>query len=133
MPRTPLLPTDAELQVLRQLWTHGPGTVREVHEALYGDDAGYTTTLKLLQNLLAKALVAREERGRQHVYRAAVEEGATMAAVTRRLIERSFGGSAAELAMRALGAKAASREELRELKRLIQELERREGRRGEAP
>ena len=118
------LPTDAELQVLKVLWSAGPSTVRDVHEALYKESGvGYTTALKLLQNMHAKGLVARDEERRQHVYRAVAKEESTMRALLARLIDRAFDGSAAALAMRALGARRASREELAELKRLIRQLE----------
>lgn len=121
---SPALPTDAELQILRFLWTRGPSTVREVHEELYRDtDVGYTTALKLLQNMLGKGYVTRDEEQRQHRYAAAVQEEETMRDVVRRLIDKSFEGSAAALAMHALGAKQATAGELAELRRLIEELE----------
>lgn len=117
-------PTPAELAVLRVLWSRPPSTVREVHEALYaGTDTSYTTTLKLLQNLHAKRLVERDEGQRQHVYRALAREDTTLRGVVRGLIDRAFDGSATALAMRALEAKPASREELAELKALIRRLE----------
>jgi predicted transcriptional regulator len=122
---TPGKPTPAELRVLRELWSRGPCTVRDVHEALYaGTETAYTTTLKLLQNLLAKRLVRRDERQRQHVYSAVVPEGRTVQKLVRTLIDRTFQGSAASLAMHALEAKPASPEELAELKALIRRLER---------
>lgn len=118
------LPTDAELQLLRVLWSRGPATVRQVHELLYpGGDTGYTTTLKLLQNLHGKGLVARDDSSRQHIYRATEAEATTVQGVVRQLIDRSFEGSAASLAMHALGAKRATPEELTRLKALIGQLE----------
>ena len=117
-------PTDAELQVLRVLWRQGPSTAGEVHEALYGgSEAGYTAALKLLQNALAKGLVTRDESRRPHRYAAAASETETMRPVLRRLIDRTFDGSAAALAMHALGAKRSSPEELSELKALVRRLE----------
>lgn len=118
-------PTNAELQVLRVLWGKGPSTVREVHESLYsGTDTAYTTTLKLMQNLHAKGLVKRDEGQRQHVYAAVAREDDTLQDVVRGLIDRAFDGSAASLAMHALEARSASKEELAELKELIRRLER---------
>ena len=123
-PSLPAPPTPAELQVLRVLWSHAPSTVREVHEALYGGTGtSYTTTLKLLQNLHAKGLVERDDRQRQHVFRAVAREDATLRGVVRGLIDRAFNGSAASLAMHALEARPASSEELAELKALIRRLE----------
>ncbi len=124
MSRTRPLPTDAELQVLRVLWSRGPSTVRQVHEALYADGgAGYTTSLKLMQNLHAKGLVVRDETARQHIFRATEPEATTVQGVVRQLIDRSFEGSAASLAMHALGAKKTTPEELRRLRALIDDLE----------
>ena len=123
-PPPPESPTPAELQVLRVLWNRAPCTVRDVHEALYaGTDTSYTTTLKLLQNLHVKRLVERDAGQRQHVYRAIARERATLQGVLRGLIDRTFDGSAAALAMHALEAKPASAEELAELKALIRRLE----------
>ena len=123
-------PTETELAILRVLWERGASTVREVHEALYeGTEVGYTTALKLLQNMLAKGLVTRDERTRQHIYRAAVPKQRTLNALVRIWIDMTFAGSSAALAMQALGAKPVSREELGRLKELIRKIERREGRR----
>jgi predicted transcriptional regulator len=118
-------PTPAELQLLRVLWSRGPSTVREVHEALYaGTETAYTTTLKLMQNLHGKGLVERDQAQRQHVYSAVAREDATLQGMVRGLIDRAFDGSAAALAMHALEAKPASAAELADLRVLIERLER---------
>ena len=122
--RHPPLPTHAELQVLRVLWHRGACTVREVHESLHGTDGpGYTTALKLLQNLRSKGLVSRDEETRQHVYRAIAREKSTLEGVVRTLIDRSFEGSAGALALHALGAKRVAPRELARLKELIARIE----------
>jgi BlaI family transcriptional regulator, penicillinase repressor len=125
MPVVPdALPTDAELQVLRVLWARGPSTVREVHDALGAEKGtGYTTTLKLLQNMHGKGLALRDDSERQHVYVAAVAEEPTLGALLGRLIDRVFDGSAASLVVRALGARPASPEEARALRRMLARLE----------
>jgi predicted transcriptional regulator len=110
--------------VLRVLWNRGPSTVREVHQALHRSDGpGYTTALKLLQNLHSKGLVSRNEEARQHVYRAVAPEKSTLESVVRTLIDRSFEGSAGALALHALGAKKATPGELARLKELIARIE----------
>jgi BlaI family penicillinase repressor len=121
------MPTNAELAILRVLWNTGPCTVRFVHDVLYdGTGVGYTSALKLLQNMLEKGLVTRREHSKQHVYLAAVQERRTMNALVRRWIENSFAGSSAALAMRALEAKPITREELVRLKALVEQLEKKE-------
>lgn len=120
-------PTDTELAILRVLWAHGPSTVREVAEEM-GREGAYTTVLKLLQIMIGKGLVRRDESARTHVYRAARSERATQRQLVRELADRAFGGSAASLVMQALAAKKASPEELAAIRALLAEREgKREG------
>jgi predicted transcriptional regulator len=125
-PRQPApLPTDAELRILRVLWERGPSTVREVHDRLNAErDTGYTTVLKFLQIMLEKGLVDRDDGQRTHVYRAAVAPDETRRELVEDLADRAFGGSALRLVMQALSAKPASAEELAQVRRLLDELER---------
>jgi predicted transcriptional regulator len=118
-----LKPTPAELEILRVLWTRGPSTVREVHEALGDRETGYTTALKLLQIMAEKGLVARDETARAHVYAARVEEADTQRQLVRELLDRAFGGSAAKLVMQALATRRASAEEIAGIRRMLDELE----------
>jgi len=120
----PPLPTEAELEILRVLWTRGPSTVREVQEALEGTrPSGYTTVLKFLQIMHEKGLVVRDESSRTHVYEAAVEREATEGKLVRDLAARAFGGSAARLVLRALEEAPATAEELEEIRALLDRLE----------
>jgi BlaI family transcriptional regulator, penicillinase repressor len=111
-------PTDAELAILRVLWTRGPSTVRQVAEAM-GREAGYTTVLKLLQIMTEKKLVRRDESTRTHVYEAAFSEDQTQRHLVADLLNRVFDGSAAKLVVQALAASKASPEELAEIRKLL--------------
>ena len=125
----PAAPTAAELVVLRVLWRRKTATVREVHEEIYrGTDTGYTTTLKILQNMLAKGLVTRLADARQHVYAAAVSERPTLNQIVRNWMDHAFGGSSLALAMQALDARPIDAEELTQLKAAIAKLENEGGR-----
>jgi predicted transcriptional regulator len=123
MSRTPVpRPTDAELAILRVLWDRGPSTVRQVHEVLARDrQAAYTTALKLLQIMIEKGLVERDERDRTHVYRARLGEEQTQRQLVRDLADRAFGGSAMKLVVQALASRRASAEELRDIRKAIDE------------
>jgi BlaI family penicillinase repressor len=123
MARSPVpRPTDAELAILRILWERGPSTVRQVHEVLARDrQAAYTTALKLLQIMIEKGLVERDERDRTHVYRARLGEEQTQRQLVRDLADRAFGGSAMKLVLQALASKRASAEELRDIRKAIDE------------
>ena len=120
MGRTRPRPTDSELAILRILWERGPSTVRQVHEALAGTrETGYTTTLKLMQIMADKGLVARNESARTHVYTASAGEAQTQQQLVKDLVDRAFGGSAAALVLQALNAEGTTPQELREIHKLI--------------
>lgn len=113
-------PTDAELAILQVLWAQGPGTVRQVHDELSQDkEIGYTTTLKLMQIMHEKGLLSRNEDARSHVYTAAISEEETQKSMLDRFVETAFRGSASKLVMQVLGQHKASREELDEIKALL--------------
>jgi predicted transcriptional regulator len=111
-------PTDAELGILRVLWTRGPSTVRQIAEVL-GREAGYTTVLKLLQIMTEKRLVVRDESARTHVYQPAYTEDQTQRQLVTDLLDRAFDGSAAKLVLQALSSTKTSPEELAEIKKLL--------------
>src|SRR5215211_8149417 len=119
-------PTEGELAILRVLWARGPCTVRQVHQTLYPRAAGaaaYTTTLKLMQIMAEKGLVRRDEGARSHVYRAAAAREKTLRQLAGDLVERAFEGSAGQLVLHALSAGRASKEELAEIRKLLDEYE----------
>ena len=119
MGRSQLRPTDAELAILRVLWERGASTVRQVHEALAMRETGYTTTLKLMQIMADKGLVTRNESARTHVYTAMAGEEQTQRQLVQDLVDRAFGGSAAQLVLRALSAEGATDADLKEIRKLI--------------
>ncbi|MFO1003666.1 MAG: BlaI/MecI/CopY family transcriptional regulator [Planctomycetaceae bacterium] len=117
-------PTDAELAILNVLWAQGACTVRDVHERLSQErDMGYTTVLKLMQIMFDKGLVTRDDSQRSHVYKARQKEQTTQRMLVTDLLARAFGGSTEKLVMQALAAKKASKDELAEIRRLLDELE----------
>ncbi len=119
MPEPPR-PTDAELEILTVLWTRGPSTVRDVHETIIQrKPAQYTTVLKLMQIMADKGLVKRDESERAHKYEAARSKERTQRQLAGDLLHRAFEGSAKSLLIGALSAKKASKEELAEMRRLL--------------
>jgi predicted transcriptional regulator len=121
----PPRPTDGELEILTVLWSRGPSTVREVHETIAARRAAqYTTVLKLMQIMADKGLLLRDETQRAHVYTAARAQEWTQRQLAGDLLQRAFGGSARSLLMGALSARKASRKELEEMRRMLDEYER---------
>jgi BlaI family penicillinase repressor len=115
-------PTDGELEILQCLWEAGAMTVRDVHDQLSKrKPIGYTTVLKLMQIMVDKGLLRRDERERAHVYSPKMERMKTRQRLVDDLLERAFNGSAKQLVMQALASHKPSREELDEIRKMIDE------------
>ena len=116
-------PTESELQILNILWKQGPSSVREVHEALTQKEAGYTTTLKLMQIMHEKKMLRRNTDAKTHIYEAAVNKEQTQGQLVRRVIDNVFNGSAMQLVMQALGQHKATASELEEIRTYLRKME----------
>lgn len=117
-------PTDFELEVLNILWKSGPSTVRFVNDKLNSSrKVGYTTTLKIMQIMHDKQLVTRDEKEKSHIYFPTIEEKSIQNRLIDKLLGSAFGGSASRLVMQTLGNHKASREELDEIRKLIDDLD----------
>jgi BlaI family transcriptional regulator, penicillinase repressor len=118
-------PTPSELGILQILWSRGPSTVREIHEVLAREkDVGYTSALKFLQIMTAKGLVTRTEDQRAHVYSAQQPAEKTKQQFAADVLKRVFHGSASQLMQHALSGRRGSKKEIEELRRLLDEYER---------
>lgn len=117
-------PTESEMEILQVLWELGPSTVREVHDVLSETkDSGYTTTLKLMQIMNDKGLLNRNDEAKTHVYSSAVKKESVQKQVVSKMINGLFKGSSAKLVMHALGNHRASKEEIMEIKKYLDEIE----------
>lgn len=117
-------PTVAELEILQILWKKNQATVKDVNEEINKKkETGYTTTLKTMQIMFEKGLVERKKDGRSHIYSAAIKKEETQRVLLDKILETAFGGSAGKLVMQALGNKKTTKEELQEIKELINKLE----------
>ncbi|MCA9071257.1 MAG: BlaI/MecI/CopY family transcriptional regulator [Planctomycetaceae bacterium] len=115
-------PTEVELQILGVLWDRGPSTVREVHDELAKQrETGYSTTLKMMQVMLEKGLLRRNDRVRPQRYRAAKTQSRTQVQMLDDLTQKVFHGSAMRLVMRMLSSGRLSPDELAEIQRLVEE------------
>ena len=118
-------PTASELEILQVLWERGPSTVREVHDALSAKrPIGYTSVLKLMQIMTGKGTLRRNEEQRAHVYEAVQPAQKTKRQLALDVLQRVFDGSASDLMMHALAGRKASKQEIEELRRLLNEYER---------
>ena len=116
-------PTEGELEILQVLWVNGQATVREVHEnILKYKEAGYTTTLKLMQIMFEKGLVSRDDTSKTHIYTATVSREKTQNQFLGKMIHNLFGGSSTQLVMQALGNHSPNKEELDEIQIMLDNL-----------
>ena len=116
-------PTEGELEILQVLWVNGQATVREVHEnILKHKEAGYTTTLKLMQIMFEKGLVSRDDSSKTHIYTATVSREKTQNQFLGKMIHNLFGGSSTQLVMQALGNHSPNKDELDEIQALLDNL-----------
>jgi predicted transcriptional regulator len=117
-------PTDAELEILRIIWSRGPSTVRQVHDELSRlKTTGYTTVLKFMQIMTEKGLLRRTEEHRVHTYYSTVPQETTQQQLVADLLDRAFGGEPTQMVMQALSGKRASKQDLAEIRRLLDEYE----------
>ena len=117
-------PTEAELEILSLLWEMKEASVRQIHERISQfKETGYTTTLKIMQIMHAKGMVARDEQSRTHIYRPLTKQGDTQKSLLKNLMTTAFGGSAKSLVMQALGQKKPSKEEIDEIRAFLDQLE----------
>jgi BlaI family transcriptional regulator, penicillinase repressor len=117
-------PTAAELEILNILWENEPLTVKEVHEKLVQNkDIGYTTALKIMQNMTSKGFLNREPNGKNHLYFSIYKKEETRGRLLDRFLDATFGGSASNLVMQLLGNRKTSQNELDEIKHIITQME----------
>ena len=117
-------PTKLELAILRVLWERGPGSVREIQDRLnQTTEAGYTTVLKMLQIMMEKDLVSRDETVRPQIYRAKRSQQQTQRQLLQDLMQRAFGGSVKELVMQAIATKKSSAEDMEAIEKLLDRIE----------
>jgi BlaI family transcriptional regulator, penicillinase repressor len=117
-------PTESELEILQILWQKTEATVREVHEILQEKkQAGYTTTLKLMQIMLEKGLVKRNDDSRTHIYQPAINQEKTQKQLVNKFIEGVFGGSRFDLVMKVLGDEKSSATEIEKIKEFLDKIE----------
>jgi BlaI family transcriptional regulator, penicillinase repressor len=118
-------PTRSELEILQVLWKHGPSTVRFVNEHLNERkrEVQYTSTLKLMQIMVEKGILARDDSQMKHVYRPAADETKTKNFLLNKFVETMYDGSASSLMMQLLGNKNTSKKELDAIKELIKKMD----------
>ncbi|WP_295793783.1 BlaI/MecI/CopY family transcriptional regulator [Mucilaginibacter sp.] len=120
----PIEPTKSELEILQVLWQHGPSPVRFVMGELNKiRELNYTATLKLMQLMVDKGILKRDESRMQHVYHVVEDEKKTKEHLLDKFLDTLYQGSAGSLMMQLAGNKKTTKEDLQKMKELLDKLQ----------
>ena len=111
--------TRRELDIMSVLWRRGRATVAEVRDELAADLA-YPTVQTMLRVLEAKGYVGHTVDGRAFQFHALVEQDDAADSALARLIAKVYHGSRELLVNRLLADEDISPDELRRIKKLLQ-------------
>lgn len=118
-------PTKSELEILQVLWQFGPSTVRFVNDQLNEQKRAvqYTSTLKLMQIMAEKGMLLTDKSSMKHVYSPVMEEKKTKGFLLDKFVDAMYNGSSSSLMMQLLGNKKTSQEEIDEIRKMLDQLE----------
>jgi BlaI family penicillinase repressor len=117
-------PTKSELEILQVLWQHGPSPVRFVMQEINKiRELNYTATLKLMQFMVDKGILKRDESRMQHIYHVIEDEKKTKEHLLDKFLDTLYQGSAGSLMMQLAGNKKTTKEDLQKMKELLDKLE----------
>jgi BlaI family penicillinase repressor len=117
-------PTKSELEILKVLWQHGPSPVRLVMEEINKTrELNYTATLKLMQLMVDKGILKRDESKMQHIYYVVEDENKTKEHLLDKFLDNLYNGSAASLMMQLAGNKKTSKGDRQKMRDLLDRLE----------
>ena len=116
--------SEAESAVLEVLWDRGPASAEDVTAVLAGPRGWRDSTVKtLLGRLLKKGAVRAEKEGRRFIYSPTLAREEWLSSESESLLNRLYGGRVAPLVAHFSRHRKLSKRDVRELKRLIEELD----------
>jgi len=106
---------------LQVLWQYGPNTVRFVNDKLNEQkrEVNYASTLKLMQIMVEKGLLQRDDSQVKHIYSPASEEDKTKNLLLDKFVDSLFNGSVSSLMLHLLDNRKASQKELDDIRKLL--------------
>ena len=121
LPREPI--PDAELQVLKLLWTAESMTAKELAETIYdvADSSTVGTVQKLLQRLEKKGCVKRDRSQFAHLFSAKVTQAAVAGRHLDAAARKVADGSLAPFITHLVQAKKLSKKDREKIRRLLDE------------
>jgi BlaI family penicillinase repressor len=117
MTRTPPV-TDAEWELMNELWEESPRTALEIAEALQRHPK---TVKTLLGRLVRKGVVRFREDGNRYVYTPAIPRQRYVKDESASFIDRVFGGETTPALVHFVRSTRLTRDEIDELRKLLDE------------
>ncbi|HEY1986137.1 MAG TPA: BlaI/MecI/CopY family transcriptional regulator [Terracidiphilus sp.] len=122
-PKRSITLTQAELRLMRVLWTRGESTVADMVTATAGEGSlAYTSVLTTIRVLESKGYVAHRQDGRAFLYTSCIGEQEASRSEVRHVLQRFFGNSRERLLLSLLGDDEITPDELKRLKEAIAEV-----------
>lgn len=123
--------SEAESRVMEILWRSAPQGSEDLTTALQPDTDWHENTVRtLLNRLIRKGAVRVEREGRRYLYSPVLTREQWQAHESRSLLDRVFGGRVAPLLVHFSRNEKLSAKDIAELRKLVDQLEKRERRRG---
>jgi BlaI family transcriptional regulator, penicillinase repressor len=124
--------SEAELRVLKMLWDHGPGTVRQLSSVLNrrGRRWAYTTVLTLLQRLQAKGYVTSDTEGAAHVFHASASRDDLIRLRLKDVADQLCEGAPTPLVLALVEGHRFSEEEIAQFRQLLDQIDEKRPTRG---
>ncbi len=114
-------PTELELQILKTLWRQSPLLAREVQAALAEDGRALakTSVITTLNTMFRKRYLTRKKHSNIYLFSPRITEEQVNGLVMEDVVDRVFDGSTAAVMLSLFDAKEIKRDELQELRLLI--------------
>lgn len=123
--------SEAESRVMDLLWRNAPQGSEELVAALQPETGWHENTVRtLLNRLIRKGAVRAEREGRRYLYSPVLTREQWQAHESRSLLDRVFGGKVAPLLVHFSRNEKLSAKDVAELRKLVDQLEKKERRRG---
>lgn len=117
--------SNAEWEVMNTIWDRGAMAARDVYAALpNGHGWAYKTVKTLLSRLVAKGALQYEQIGNSYLYRAAYTRNQMTRREVKGFVERVLQGSPLPMLARFIEQNDLSPEEIDQLRRLLEDKER---------
>jgi BlaI family penicillinase repressor len=116
--------SDSEWHIMAVVWEHPPVAVAEVVERLSRERGWHSRTIRTLVDRLARKGALKITRdGKRYLYDPLVSQEECVRNESRSFVERVFGGEPAAMLLHLVKETKLSREDIRELKKLLSEKE----------